>query len=181
MCGIALGMKFVHSNGIIHRDLKPGNIMINTRGEALIGDFGVCQFESDDHTLNWDCGTARYAAPELFCEGTICTTKVDVFGFGLVLFEILTGRAAFPSSMAILAAVAKIRYGRMPPIPDECGKYMQGLITRCWSRNPEHRPSFDEIIREFKEVEFSIFPHVIASRVSTYVSSIEEWEMLGPT
>jgi abelson tyrosine-protein kinase 1/abelson tyrosine-protein kinase 2 len=64
ICGIALGMRFVHSKGIIHGDLKPSNILLNDRGEPLMSDFGSSRFESNDYTLTQTDGTV-YASNHL--------------------------------------------------------------------------------------------------------------------
>jgi serine/threonine protein kinase len=78
ICGIVLGMRFVHSRGFVHRDLKPSNVLINERGEALIADFGATRSEYDDCTWTSEAGTVQYAAPEMYRE-EVCTNKADVF------------------------------------------------------------------------------------------------------
>jgi serine/threonine protein kinase len=100
ICGLVLGMRFVHSQGIMHRDLKPSNILINDLGQTLIGDFGSSRYEWDDATLTGGAGTVNYAAPEQFRdEGT--TNKVDIFSFASILYEIYVGSAVFPVGSAL--------------------------------------------------------------------------------
>jgi abelson tyrosine-protein kinase 1/abelson tyrosine-protein kinase 2 len=176
ICGIALGMRFVHSKGIIHGDLKPSNILLNARGEAVISDFGSSRFESNDYTLTQGDGTVNYAAPELFDEGVTHTRQVDVYAFGLLMYEILTGTAAFPLSDFPFANMKRILNGQMPSVPDECGSLMQELIRRCWSMDPEQRPRVDEIVRDFRSAQFRIVPGADAVRVRMYVGDIETWE-----
>jgi serine/threonine protein kinase len=95
--------------------------------------------------MTGDTGTVHYAAPEMFREG-VYTSKIDVFSFGLICYEILVGSGVFPESMAIFPIMRQLMKGDMPPIPERCGKFMQRLISRCWSLDPESRPSFAEIL-----------------------------------
>jgi serine/threonine protein kinase len=176
ICGIALGMRFIHSKGIIHGDLKPSNILVNRPGEALISDFGVSRREFADYTLTPESGTINYAAPELFREGAPYTRKVDVFAFGLVVYEVLTGTAVFPSTAYAAPILTKILSGEMPVVPDECGSLMQDLIPRCWKTEPEERPTFDEIIREFDVAGFRIVPGADDVKLGIYVGDIQTWE-----
>jgi serine/threonine-protein kinase len=118
ICGIVLGMRFVHSQGFIHRDLKPSNILINEMGYAMIADFGTSRSECDDCTSTGDTGTVHYAAPEMYKEVGI-TNKVDVFSFGLILYEILVARPVFRISKAPLRVMKMILGGEMPMIPND--------------------------------------------------------------
>jgi serine/threonine protein kinase len=176
ICGIVLGMRFVHSQGFIHRDLKPLNILINENGEALIADFGTSRSESDDATLTGATGTVHYAAPEMYKDGGI-TNKVDVFSFGLILYEILVGRAVFRSSKPPLRVMKRVLSGEMPAIPESVGKVMQSLIARCWSLKAEDRPSFDDILNEFLKQRFAVFPGASSEKVFEYARSVHDWEM----
>jgi hypothetical protein len=176
ICGIVLGMAYVHRKGYIHRDLKPSDILINAEGRALISDFGMSRRGDDDHTLTCDGGTVYYAPPELFSEDTVITPKVDVFSFGLVLYEILTGHPVFPVSQSAFVVIDVIRSGKMPSIPDRCGHLMQNLIPRCWLRNPELRPSFEDILRELSEADFAIVPDGDSTSVGAYVQGVLAWE-----
>jgi serine/threonine protein kinase len=177
ICGIALGLRFVHSKGIIHGDLKPSNILVNARGEAVISDLGVSRFESNDYTLSPEGTTVNYAAPELFKEGAIHTRQVDVFAFGLVMYEILTGKAVFPSSEYPFAIMRRLLDGQLPAIPDECGSFMQDLIPKCWALEPGKRPTVDQIVREFKAAAFRIVPRADPVKVGLYVADTERWEL----
>jgi serine/threonine protein kinase len=171
ICGIALGMRFVHSKGFIHGDLKPANILINGRGEALISDFGAVRSETYDRTLT-GCGTVRYSAPECFIEGQICTGKADVFSFGAIVYEILTEKAALPVSMSPFDVIRTLRRREMPAVPDLCGAFMQKLITECWSPEPEGRPSFREIVQRVQDANFDIVPAAVHSELGSYVTDI---------
>jgi serine/threonine protein kinase len=180
ICGIVLGMRFVHSKGYIHGDLKPANILIKAGGTALISDFGTSRLESDV-TSTQDCGTVRYAAPELCEEETVWTRKADLFSFGLILYEILTGSPVFPPSLHPLPVVKQLRANTFPRVPDSCGELMQNLIRRCWLKDPASRPSFDDILNQFREADFELFPEVDRVKVRNYVDQVvrEEQRQLG--
>jgi serine/threonine-protein kinase CTR1 len=175
ICEIVFGMRFVHANGFVHLDLKPSNILINSLGHALIGDFGTSRLEIDDSRLTTDTATVNYAAPEMFEEGD-STNKADVFSFGLVLYEILIGSAVFPSSRKDMEVMGCILAGDMPEIPAKCGQFMQNLISRCWSPNPEDRPSFDEILEEFRKCDFAIVPDADPGELRPRAWGIIAWE-----
>jgi serine/threonine protein kinase len=176
ICGIILGMRYIHSKGIIHRDLKPSNILINDCGESLISDFGIARETSNDHTLTPDAGTVHYSAPELFDGDAVCTPKVDVYSFGLILYEILTGSAVFSSSLSPFEVIRKHRSQEYPPVPDLCGSFMQKLIPSCWSHDPKKRPSFSEIFKICQSVNFCIVSGADRSLVIKYVNAILDWE-----
>jgi serine/threonine protein kinase len=156
--------------------LKPANILINGDGWALISDFGTACCETHDSTLTPDTGTIHYAAPELFYEDRECTTKVDVFSFGSILYEILLEKPVFEASMMPFPVMRELLAGRMPPIPEACGGRMQNLIRRCWSMKPECRPSFDAILGKFGNNGFDIVPGAERRRVGEYVEGVSKWE-----
>jgi serine/threonine protein kinase len=139
ICGIALGMRFVHSRHYIHCDLKPSNILINARGESLISDFGTVRSESYDATLTPGSGSAHYAAPEMFQDRTPCTAKVDVFSFGSIVYEILTGRAVFSPSTVPFEVIRALRKREVAVVPESCGSFMQNLIGECRATDPDAR------------------------------------------
>jgi serine/threonine protein kinase len=175
--GIALAMRFVHSKGYIHRDLKPANVLINGRGQPLISDFGSVRPASYDATLTSEPGTVRYAAPELFKDETLRTEKVDVFSFGLIVYEILTGDAVFPASLTPFEVIRQLLRGERPTIPDSCGPFMKSVITECWSQRPENRPSFHRILERIQQEEFRILPRASQSTVKDFMAAIDLWEM----
>jgi serine/threonine protein kinase len=157
--------------------LKPSNILINERCEALIADFGTTRSECDAGTLTSDTGTVHYAAPEMYKEAAYFSNEVDVFSFGLIMCEILTGRPVFAYSMMPFPIMRKVLTGNMPVIPARVGTAMQSLIARCWSMTPEDRPSFDDILKEFQDHDFAVFPGASSSKIFEYVQSVLDWEM----
>jgi serine/threonine protein kinase len=175
ICGIALGMRCVHCNGFIHRDLKPSNILLSDRGHALIADFGTARPRNYDATLTPDTGTVYYAAPEMYKEDEHFSGKVDVFSFGSIVYEILTGCPVFPPSMMPFPILRKILKGDMPEIPLTLAPVMRNVIQRCWL-NPESRPSFDDILNEIERSNYAIVPDANPVAVRGFCVSVQAWE-----
>jgi serine/threonine protein kinase len=167
ICDIVLGMRYVHSRRIVHGDLKPENILLDGNGRALIADFGMSRPLSAQGLATREVGTQLYAAPEQLGDDPEYTEKVDVFAFGLILYEII-GQDAF----------AEHRFSTVPglTIPDEFGFLMQDLIPRCWSLSPSDRPSFSEIFDGFATCGFAILPGVDANAIRKEVSEVLKGE-----
>jgi serine/threonine protein kinase len=177
ICGIVLGMRFMHAHGFIHQDLKPSNILLNANGRTLITDFGTSRCQAIDHTPTQVTGTPHYAAPELF-EEEARTEKVDVFSFGLILYEILAGVAVFPKVLMPLEIIRRHREGKRPVIPSNIDPVMKKLIERCWSPDPSNRPSFNDILESIAANDFRIIPKAQARTIRLYVTGVQDWEQM---
>jgi serine/threonine protein kinase len=175
ICGIVLVMRYIHSQSLVHCDLKTENVLLNEEGHSLISDFGTCFDEQGEVTPDVPTGTQYYAAPERFSEGDP-TNKADVFSFGLILCEILTGRRVFNADFSKSEVMEAITKGRMPAIPDRVLSWMKALIMKCWSLNPTDRPSFDDILTEFAKRNFAIVPDADCETVRKYVRGVQDWE-----
>ncbi len=146
---IADALVAAHSAGIIHRDVKPANIMISGYPagpcQVKVLDFGLAKLVEaapPDDTLSTDVtkssivGTAAYMSPEQ-AEGKQVDARTDLFSFGSVFYEMLSGRRAFQgdSSLAVLSAVLK---EDPEPLPGVQAK-LQNIVARCLQKNPESR------------------------------------------
>jgi serine/threonine protein kinase len=169
-------MRYIHSQGIIHRDLKPGNILLSRNFRALISDFGLTRFESKDSPGTGDTGTYAYAAPEQLDENSIPTIKLDVFAFGLVVYEIMGSVPVFGEGEYLLGVVKRLRSGILPDIPVKFGGLMRTLIPRCWSYDPPSRPSFNDIFRDLESAGFAILPRADGAVIRDAVSKVLEWQ-----
>jgi serine/threonine protein kinase len=170
---IVIGMKYVHSRGIIHRDLKPSNILLdNERHEVHICDFGSSRLYSVESTLTQRIGTPQYMAPEMYDESEY-DFKVDVFAFGLILYEVLTGNAVFGPNLSPKNIMYRAVTGQRPDIPDDIPAFVKSLIRSCWSTDPNARFPFSELLKILAENEFKICEGVDSARVRSFVKSIE--------
>ena len=93
---VAEGLAYAHERGVVHRDIKPGNIMLNSRGQAKIMDFGLARMRAADHKTSTGMvlGTPRYMSPEQI-SGLPVDQRSDIFSLGIVLYEMLTGTRLF--------------------------------------------------------------------------------------
>ncbi|KAK8892462.1 hypothetical protein M9Y10_029691 [Tritrichomonas musculus] len=152
--GIAKGMEFLHDNNVIHRDLKPQNILLNEYFLPTIGDFGLAKIidpENPDRQSTM-AGTFIYQAPEIL-KGKEYNMKVDIYAFGIVLYEIVTGQRPYhnylnnPPRLLFRLSSERLR----PKIPNEMKNKVpfeiEDLMERCWDDEPENRPTFSEIAK----------------------------------
>lgn len=139
---IAAGLSVAHEKNVVHRDLKPGNIILNLDcTQAVITDFGLAyplaQVTEPTVTI---IGTPAYMAPEQF-EGKAVTPAVDIYAFGVLLYEMVVGRRPFEGDSPIALALAKIR--KEPPLAGESVPLLppawSEVIRRCLDPRPERR------------------------------------------
>jgi serine/threonine protein kinase len=103
---IANGMGYLHSEGVVHRDVKPENIIFDAGFCAKIVDFGIACEEAYCEPLANDPGTFRWMAPEMMVKHKPYGRKVDVYSFGLILWEMLTGSLPYEDLTPFQAAFA---------------------------------------------------------------------------
>ncbi|KAL6851596.1 hypothetical protein ACP4OV_020160 [Aristida adscensionis] len=143
---IARGLEYIHSQGIVHRDVKPENILFDGEFCAKVVDFGVACEEADCNISEDDPGTYRWMAPEMYKHKPY-GRKVDVYSFGLVLWELVTGSIPYEDMTPLQAAFAVVNKNLRPAIPSSCPAPLQLLIEQCWSFQPERRPEFRQIVQ----------------------------------
>ncbi|GLT74781.1 hypothetical protein SLA2020_465570 [Shorea laevis] len=163
---IARAMECLHANGIIHRDLKPDNLLLTANHKAVkLADFGLAREESVTEMMTAETGTYRWMAPELYSTVTLrqgekkhYNNKVDVYSFGIVLWELLTNRMPFEGMSNLQAAYAAAFKQERPTLPEDISPNLAFVIQSCWVEDPNLRPSFSQIIRMLNEVLFSLLP-----------------------
>ena len=143
---IARGMQFLHSRHIVHRDLKSLNVLLDKKGFAHICDFGFSRKEDDGKMTN-AIGTPHWMAPELLAAGGMYNSKIDVYSFGIVMWEVLTKSYPFGGLEHQQIVAQVLVYDARPEIPDGSPQPFVDLIRRCWDRSPDVRPTFDQIIK----------------------------------
>jgi predicted Ser/Thr protein kinase/tetratricopeptide (TPR) repeat protein len=138
---ICRGLSFSHSHGIVHRDIKPANIRIAGRGKVKIMDFGIAKPESSSLTRTGAIiGTPFYMSPEQI-QGRKIDTRSDIFSFGVLFFELLTGKKPFSGDEST-AVMYKIVYDEPEPIDgSEIGhhKGLRQVILKLLAKNPDKR------------------------------------------
>jgi serine/threonine protein kinase len=179
--GIVLGMEYIHSKGFIHRDLKPENILLDDDLRVRIADFVSSRIHETDVTMARDCGSAPlYVAPE-FVEGNYTnrhySMKVDVYSFGLILYEIIVGDGLFSSPGDKMALFMKLNRGWRPEIPSGVLEISKSLIENCWKEDPNERPGFDDIWRIIKGCDFELIGGAKRAEVHSFLARIEEHGM----
>lgn len=145
--------RYLHSNGIIYRDLKPENIGFDIRGDLKLFDFGLCkeipQFAKHKpnnlYKLTVKTGSIPYMAPECML-GQKYNHKVDVFGFGMLLWEIFALKVPFKgfNRFDFIEKVCKGPKMR-PDTKFKCPALTKGIIKECWDDDVKKRPEFSRI------------------------------------
>jgi len=152
---IARALDFIHKNRIIHRDIKPENVHINTAGVVKLMDFGIAKSEDLSRTQpGYVLGTPYYMAPEQV-RGEQLTGLVDVYAFGVLLFELLTGQKAF-----VADSVERIFYSILNVPLDVAPLQSAGvpqpviqLVAACNAKLPAERPQgFPPIIADLERM-----------------------------
>jgi eukaryotic-like serine/threonine-protein kinase len=139
---VARALDHAHDRGVVHRDVKPGNILIDGAGAAKLADFGIAtglaeqaRFTEVGHVL----GTIAYLAPERVA-GETATPASDLYGLGVVLYEMLTGRIPYDADTpgAMIAAQQEGRFeppSRMAPVPPG----LDAIVLQAMSSEPQRR------------------------------------------
>nr|XP_018685715.1 PREDICTED: serine/threonine-protein kinase HT1-like isoform X1 [Musa acuminata subsp. malaccensis] len=152
---IARGMSYLHSQGIIHRDLKSENILVGEDLSVKVADFGISCLESQCGSGKGFTSTHRWMAPEMIKE-KIHTRKVDVYSFGIVLWELLTALIPFHDMTPEQAAYAVAHKNARPALPASCPLAFSHLMSRCWATNPDKRLQFYEIVAMLESYQESL-------------------------
>lgn len=143
---LACGMNFLHTHDpkIIHRDLKPQNLLLDSSGNLKIGDFGLSRFKSESESMTGHTGSYRWMAPEVV-RNEKYDEKVDVYSFGIILWEMIASDVPF-SNLTDMQAAMNTSNGMRPQIPGSCSVNTKQLIQNCWASEPKDRPSFQDIL-----------------------------------
>lgn len=152
---VAFGMEYLHSKNIVHFDLKSDNLLVNLRDPhrpiCKVGDLGLSKVKCQTLISGGVRGTLPWMAPELLNgSSSLVSEKVDVFSFGIVMWELLTGEEPYADLHygAIIGGI--VSNTLRPPVPDNCDPEWRSLMERCWSAEPPERPIFTEIANELR-------------------------------
>ena len=139
---ICSGLREAHAQGVAHRDLKPENLMMDRQGRVKIMDFGVARFFSGHSatTLSAIVGTPAYMAPEQV-ESREVDQRADIYSFGLIVYELLTGKEVFKADTPLAVAYKQVHEAATPPrsVDPSIPEAVEGIILRCIEKEPERR------------------------------------------
>jgi len=142
------GISVAHARGVVHRDLKPSNLFLpgGDPASAKVLDFGIARHRVGSRTLTHSgtmLGTVGYMSPEQATGPRDVDARADVFALGCVLFECLTGRAAFagPNAVAVLAKVLCEEPPRVSEYRPGVAEAVDALVARMLAKNPDERPN----------------------------------------
>jgi Tol biopolymer transport system component len=149
---VAEGLRKAHSAGIVHRDIKPSNVMVPSEGPVKILDFGLAKLSEPEVLAGDDAtrtagpvtgqgevlGTVSYMSPEQ-AQGRPVDFRSDIFSFGSLLYEMLTGRRAFQEDSAVGTLAAILHHDPAPPDSAIAPRPLLRILFKCLQKKPEDR------------------------------------------
>ncbi|MFE0459147.1 protein kinase [Kitasatospora sp. NPDC058965] len=174
MAQIADALAVSHADGVVHRDLKPANVLLATvladggaeQLHPMLTDFGIARLaDSPGITRTSEfVGTPSYVAPES-ATGHPQTSAVDVYAAGVMLYELVTGRAPFQGESALQILQAHLT--QEPPRPPGMPEPLWTVVERCLRKDPAQRPSAVSLARALRVVAAGIGVHASPAAVDT--------------
>ncbi|XP_068668683.1 serine/threonine-protein kinase STY46-like [Aristolochia californica] len=148
---VAEGIKFMNDHGVPYRDLNTQTISLDRHGNACLCDMGgvVTTCRNSGEVTEYETAGYRWLAPEIIAgdpESVAETWMSNVYSFGMVVWEMLTGEVAYGSYSPVQAAVGIAACGLRPEIPKDCPPHLRSLMMKCWNNCPSKRPQFSEIL-----------------------------------
>ncbi|MEU5215696.1 serine/threonine-protein kinase [Streptomyces sp. NPDC020807] len=164
---IADALAASHADGVVHRDLKPANVLLaeqHGQMHPMLTDFGIARLaDSPGLTRTHEfVGTPAYVAPES-AEGRPQTSAVDIYGAGILLYELVTGRPPFAGGTAL--EVLHRHLSEEPRRPSTVPGPLWTVIERCLSKDPDRRPSAENLARALRAVAAGIGVHATPAQI----------------
>ena len=147
-------LKEAHSHGVIHRDIKPHNIMISKSGIVKVTDFGIARATSN-HTMTTTMdaiGSVHYFSPEQ-ARGAFTDQRTDIYSFGIVFYEMLTGKRPFVGENPVTIAMKHIQEDITPPgeLNEDISEGVERVVLKCtMKKQAERYQNVDEIITDLR-------------------------------
>lgn len=157
----AFGMEYLHGKNIVHFDLKCENLLVNMRDPqrpvCKIGDLGLSKVKQHTLVSGGVRGTLPWMAPELLSgKSNMVSDKIDVYSFGIVMWELLTGDEPYTDMHCASIIGGIVNNTLRPQIPTWCDPEWKSLMESCWASDPVERPSFSEISKKLRSMAASM-------------------------
>lgn len=141
---VASGLDYAHNQGVLHRDIKPSNILLTDDGNVYIADFGLARItQAGESTLSQDMimGTPQYISPEQAKGVKVISGRSDIYSFGIVLYEMVTGQVPFQSDTSYSMIHSHIFDAPPPPstLNVSVGAPLEAVLLKVLSKEPEDR------------------------------------------
>ena len=154
MTCIGESLQYIHDRGLVHRDIKPGNILFHKDGTPKLSDFGIAKKpdNSQDDTLdNFALGSPYYVSPE-FVVGNPVDHKADLYGLGIVFYEMITGEKPHMEKNHVQTMVAHVEKP-VPELPEQFSRY-QPFLNKLIAKSPRNRySSAREMVNEIRAIQ----------------------------
>jgi serine/threonine protein kinase len=179
--GILSALDYAHRHGIVHRDIKPANVMLTRTGDVKVMDFGIARAINDVSSTMTSAsavmGTAQYLSPEQ-ARGEVVDARSDLYSTGVVLFELLTGKAPFTGDSAV--AIAYQHVSEMPAIPSTIdpgvSPEVDAVVMRALAKRADDRYQSASDFRA--DVERAIAGSPVTAAIPTIVA--DQTAMMTP-
>ncbi len=154
---IGRGLKYAHQSDIVHRDIKSGNIMVEAGDRVYISDFGIAKVIDAPNitTTGMTMGTPEYMAPEQ-CQGGIVDGQSDIYGLGIILFELVTGKPPFLADTSLAVAFKQVH--EAPPLLSQIRRdippRLELIVAKCLKKDKADRyKNADELLHDLDSVD----------------------------
>ena len=188
LTGVADGLAAAHQAGILHRDIKPMNILVARNGYAKLADFGLAKLAEDGRIdlaarspegptrPGLILGTIAYMSPEQ-ASGQPLDSRSDIFSFGVVLYEMLSGRRPF-GGQTDLEVLKTIIHGELPPLSEEVPEAYRNVVEKALEKSPAERyQSMREMVVDLRRGQRS--QRLPAPGVEKAIASCGGWRRLS--
>ena len=166
---IAKALDCAHRNNIIHRDVKPQNILVTNDGVVKVTDFGIAKSPNSETITNTSrvMGSAHYFSPEQ-AKGNYVDYRSDIYSFGVVLYEMITGRLPFDAESPVSVALKHIQEPVVPPIiiDEKIPENLNKLILKAMEKEPIKRyQSVKEILNDLLKIQKNAEVNIVSNDI----------------
>ncbi len=158
----AAGVSYLHGSEIVHRDLKSLNILLDNNYRAKLTDFGLATVKKETSTQSKQdsAGTLLWMAPELFKRGGRCTPASDIYGLGMVFWELSSGEVPWNEASNPHVVMGWVMQGEREEIPEETPDVYKLIIEKCWEQEPHARPTAETVVLQLTDLVESSTPNL---------------------